>query len=143
MKLQSVLLKTNFVSITQFCYIYYLMPHQNTSYSPVLHHFKQCISQVTFFYGLISLLSFQNTQQEQKYFPSMPNITVATINVSYIQQGKRSHNKAVYVTSKRGKVIPAVYIRLKLISGRKYLSFTNGDIGLLRGKSVQSIKCNV
>ena len=122
-------LQINFFSITQFCYIYSLMLLQNTSCSPVLQHIKKCISYVMFLYGVISLLSLQNTQQEQKYFPSIPNKTVANINVSYIQQGKSSHIKALYVTSISGNVIPAVYIRLKIISGRKYLSLTYSDIG--------------
>jgi len=44
--------------------------------------------------------------------------TVAVINGSYMFQLQSSHHQAVYVRSIKGYHISAVYILLKLISGR-------------------------
>jgi len=54
-----------------------------------------------------------------------------------------SHQQAVCVRSVTGNVIPAAYIRLKLINGRRYLSRTYSVIRLLQGKKVRSVQGNV
>jgi len=79
-----------------------------------------------FFYGVISPLCLYNTQYEQKYFPSMPNFTVAIINGSYMFQLHSCHHQAVRVRSIRGNFIAVDYISLKMISGR-YLGLTYKD----------------
>jgi hypothetical protein len=53
----------------------------------------------------------------------MPKFTAVIINGSYKFQLQRSHHQVVYVRSTKGNHIPAVYIELKMISGR-YLGLT-------------------
>ena len=110
MKLQSALLQINFLPITQFCNIYSLKPHQNTSCSPIFQNFKHCISWVMIFYDVISMLCLYNTQYKQKCGPSRHNFNVPITNGSYMFQLHSNHHQAVYVRSIRGNFIPAPYI---------------------------------
>jgi hypothetical protein len=50
-------------------------------------------------------------------------VTVTIRNGSYIFQLQSSHQQAVYVRNTKGRHIPAIYIYLKIISGR-YLGLT-------------------
>jgi len=50
----------------------------------------------------------------------MHNFTVAIINGRYIFHQQISHYEVVYVGSIKGNFIPAVYIELKMISGRHF-----------------------
>jgi len=79
-----------------------------------------------FFYGAISPLCLYNSQQEQKYFLTMPNFTVASINDRQRYQLYSSHHQADYVRSIRGNYIAVADIRLKMISGR-YFGLTYKD----------------
>jgi len=53
----------------------------------------------------------------------MHNFTVAIINGNYMCQLQSSPHQAVYVKNIKANRIPAVYIKLKMISGR-YLGLT-------------------
>jgi hypothetical protein len=58
----------------------------------------------------------------------MHNFTVAAINGSYMFQLHISHHQAVYVGSITGNFIPAAYIQLIMISGRRFLCLTHKGI---------------
>jgi len=51
-----------------------------------------------------------------------------------------SHHQAVYVRSIRGNFIPAAYIRLKMMRGRRYLTLHIAVYGCYRVKCVHNIK---
>ena len=60
----------------------------------------------------------------------MHNFTVEARNGSYMFQLKSSHHQAVYVRSTKGNDIPAVYIKLQMISAR-YFALTYKGMWLL------------
>ena len=76
-------------------------------------------------------------------WPFIHNFIVEIINGSYMFQLHSSHHQAVYVRSIRGNFIPAAYIRLKMIRGRRYLTLHIAVYGCYRVKCVHSIKGNV
>ena len=142
MKLQWALLKINFLPITWSCNIYSLTPLQNISCSPIFQNFKQCISWVMIFLCCdIPTVPLEYTTGAQ-IFPINAQIHCSSykwqLHVSATQQpsgclcGKYKRN-----------FIPAAYIQLIMISGRRYLSLTHKGIWLLHGKSVHNIKGNV
>ena len=55
-------------------------------------------------------------------------------------QLQSSNHQAAYVRSIRGNLIAAAYIRLKIISGRRYLSLTYSGIGFLQVKMCSQYK---
>ena len=102
---------------------------QSLSKTLQVPHHSNCICQVIFVWCDIPTVPLEYITSKEIGL-SMHSSTVPITNGSYMFQLQSSHHQAIYVRSIKGNYIPAVYIQLKMISGR-YISLTYKGIWLL------------